>query len=202
MTVRNCCRNLSYTDVISFFKTRKCQKVNNKKKEKRWSSFFLKNLRNFNEIFRKDVTYGNIKIHKKSGLHLLSRRYIFGKATRGRASNWPTSSLLRVNEISTFKLSQKCLADFSRRHDLWKLMQQKFVNSFANCCWEFSWEIIPRKKKRDIPVMDDNAVYEKHWCWWSVDNWYLVLKYDKSGQFCNQRVTLAFQRWKLHEGVD
>ena len=31
-------------------------------------------LRNFNEIFRKDVTYDNIKSHKKARLHPLSRR--------------------------------------------------------------------------------------------------------------------------------
>ena len=40
-------------------------------------------MRNFNEIFRKDVTYDNVKSHKKPGLHPVSRRYIFGKATRG-----------------------------------------------------------------------------------------------------------------------
>ena len=33
--------------------------------DKRKSSYFLKDLRNFNEIFRKCVTYGNIKSHKK-----------------------------------------------------------------------------------------------------------------------------------------
>ena len=30
-------------------------------------------LRNFNEIYSKDVTYHNIKRHKKLGLHLVSR---------------------------------------------------------------------------------------------------------------------------------
>ena len=38
---------------------------------------------NFNGIFRKDVTYDNIKSHKKPGLHPLSRRYIFGKTIGG-----------------------------------------------------------------------------------------------------------------------
>ena len=40
-------------------------------------------MRNFKEIFRKDVTYDNIKSHKKPGLNPLSRSYIFGKTTGG-----------------------------------------------------------------------------------------------------------------------
>ena len=39
-----------------------------------------KNPKNFNEIFRKDVTYDNLKSHKKPGLRAFSRRYIFGKS--------------------------------------------------------------------------------------------------------------------------
>ena len=38
-------------------------------------------LRNCNEIFRKDVTYDNIKSHKKPGFHPLFRRHIFEKNT-------------------------------------------------------------------------------------------------------------------------
>ena len=34
----------------------------------------MNELRNFNEIFRKDVTYDNIKIHKKTGFYPLFRR--------------------------------------------------------------------------------------------------------------------------------
>ena len=41
----------------------------------------MNDLRTFNENLRKDVTYDNIKSHKKSGFHLLYRRYIFRKAT-------------------------------------------------------------------------------------------------------------------------
>ena len=49
--------------------------------------YLLSDLRNFNDIFRKDMTYDNIKIKKKkTGPHPLSKRYIFGK-TRGRVSN-------------------------------------------------------------------------------------------------------------------
>ena len=40
---------------------------------------------NFNEIFMKDVTYDNIKSHKKSGTqNPLSEKCIFGKATGGK----------------------------------------------------------------------------------------------------------------------
>ena len=40
-------------------------------------------LRNFNEIFRKDVAYGYIKSHKKAGFHHLPRKLILEKS-RGR----------------------------------------------------------------------------------------------------------------------
>ena len=43
----------------------------------------LNNLSNFNEIFSKNVTYVNIKRHKKTVLHKLSRKCIFGKTTWG-----------------------------------------------------------------------------------------------------------------------
>ena len=49
----------------------------------RKSSYFLNDLRNFNGIFRKDVTYDNIKSRKKPELHPLFRRCIFGKTTSG-----------------------------------------------------------------------------------------------------------------------
>ena len=35
----------------------------------------------FWQIFRKDVTYDSIKIHKKSGFHPFSEKQIFGKTT-------------------------------------------------------------------------------------------------------------------------
>ena len=35
---------------------------------------FSERLRNFNEIFRNDVTYDNIKSHKKPGLYPLPRK--------------------------------------------------------------------------------------------------------------------------------
>ena len=38
----------------------------------RKSSYFLNNMRNVNEIFRKDSSYDNIKGHKKQGFTLCS----------------------------------------------------------------------------------------------------------------------------------
>ena len=43
----------------------------------------LNDLRNLNEILRKDVTYDNIKSYKNPGIHPLFRRYSFGKTARG-----------------------------------------------------------------------------------------------------------------------
>ena len=37
------------------------------------------NLRNFNEIFRKGVTYNNIKSHKKAGFHFLCLENTFSE---------------------------------------------------------------------------------------------------------------------------
>ena len=47
----------------------------------RKSSYLLKDLRDFDDIFRKDMVYDNIKNHKKSGLNPLSWRYSFEKTT-------------------------------------------------------------------------------------------------------------------------
>ena len=50
---------------------------------------FNEELRNFNEIFRKDVNYDNFKSHKKAVLCLLSRRYVFWKTIGGGEINLP-----------------------------------------------------------------------------------------------------------------
>ena len=47
------------------------------------SLHILNNMINFNEIFRKNATYDNIKIHQKSGLLPLSRENNFRKTTGG-----------------------------------------------------------------------------------------------------------------------
>ena len=48
---------------------------------RRKSSYLQNDLRNFIDVFRKDVNYDNIKSYKKPGLHRLSRRYIWEKTT-------------------------------------------------------------------------------------------------------------------------
>ena len=59
-------------------------------------------MRHFNENFRKDVTYDNIKSHTKPGLHPLSRRCIFAKTTGGggggKGAHNDPSSLLSVKK--------------------------------------------------------------------------------------------------------
>ena len=47
---------------------------------------FLNKLRNFNEIFRKNVTYDHIKSHKKPGLNPFSEKHISGNTTDGRSN--------------------------------------------------------------------------------------------------------------------
>ena len=51
------------------------------------SSYLLNELMNFNEIFRKDLTYNNIKSHKNQGFSLSPKNTFLAKTTRGE-SNW------------------------------------------------------------------------------------------------------------------
>ena len=72
--------------MISFCVTRKCQKSKKKKKN---------DLKNFNKIFRKNVTYDNIESHKKTEFHSLFRRYIFRTNTGERDVKFtPTPAVL------------------------------------------------------------------------------------------------------------
>ena len=101
--LKKCLCHLLHSEVISFFVTRECQKIRkiNQNKWCNWrgkSSYLLNDLRNFKEIFRKDVTRDNIKSHRKPELqplslflslslsHSFSEKFILGK--RG-GSNWP-----------------------------------------------------------------------------------------------------------------
>ena len=63
----------------------------------------MKNLTNFNEIFRKDVTYDNIKSQRKPGFYPLFRRYIFRKATdRGEIAPPPAVFGLSTAKFRSF----------------------------------------------------------------------------------------------------
>ena len=66
------------------------------------SSNLLTNLRSFNEIFMKNVSYDNIM---KTGPNYLSRRYIFGKTTAGDGGQnaSPPTQLLVVMNFSGVK---------------------------------------------------------------------------------------------------
>ena len=82
------------------------------------SSYLLNDLRHFSETFRKDVTYDNIKSHKKTGFHPLFRRYIFRKSTWGVKL---TPSRFRVHERN------HCRKRFhGSQHFLLKFMYVKF----------------------------------------------------------------------------
>ena len=54
------------------------------------------------EIFRKDVTYDNIKSRKKTGFHPLFKGYIFGKTTGGVNLTPSSSSFLRLSSVHTY----------------------------------------------------------------------------------------------------
>ena len=59
-------------------------KINEKMKianTDRESLHILRELKKFNENFRRDVTYNNMKSHKKARFHPNFRIYIFGKTT-------------------------------------------------------------------------------------------------------------------------
>ena len=49
---------------------KKSKKLAKKLKLKRKKSYLLNDSMSFSETFRKNITYDNIKSHKKSGLHL------------------------------------------------------------------------------------------------------------------------------------
>ena len=86
-------------DAISFFVIRKCQKIQKTDEKssywRRKSSSLLNNLRNFNDIFRKDVTYDNIKILKR-GL-ILSLKNTFLEKPEWKCQNEPPGGSLTQN---------------------------------------------------------------------------------------------------------
>ena len=75
-------------------KSEKLIKIVNIVEKKYW--YLLTNLRNFNETVRKDVTYDNIKSHKKTGCYRISEEHIFGK-TKREGGKLTSPSLFRVN---------------------------------------------------------------------------------------------------------
>ena len=70
--------HLLHVDAISFFVINRCQK----KKKKLMEKIFISSeqLENFNEMFMQEVTYDNIKSHKRLWFYLFCRRYILEKS--------------------------------------------------------------------------------------------------------------------------
>ena len=99
-------------------------------------------MRNFDEIFRKDVPYDNIKSHKKSGLHTLSRTYIFGEIPEcGVKLSSPAFLGLKsspINNKSASYLTQRFDIFFfiNKNANANKILFFKFVNN-SGFDWKF-----------------------------------------------------------------
>ena len=109
-------------------------------------SHLMENLKNFNEIFRKDVTYDTNKNHKETGFHLFFWRCIFGNTTRkgggGGWANWGQApSLFKVKSawtvlsLPTSKLftsvSRQGKSVFDASVDAWKHFDHFRLTSIA-----------------------------------------------------------------------
>ena len=69
-------------------------------KGRRKSSYLLKDFRNFNEVFRKDVTYDNIKSHKKQGFALSLENTFLEKPQGEGQIDPPPPNYLGLNRSS------------------------------------------------------------------------------------------------------
>ena len=61
----------------------------------------FKDLRKFNEIFRKDEFWDNITSYKKPGSHPIFRRYLSRKTTRGRGGQFDSLGILGLKNRYT-----------------------------------------------------------------------------------------------------
>ena len=77
-------------------------------------------MRNFSEIFRKDVIFrkDNFESHLKPDIHPLSRKHIFGKTTGGIKLTPSCINLTLTNRKSLFKLSNTFETGLSDNHKL------------------------------------------------------------------------------------
>ena len=66
------------------------------------SSYLLKDLRNFDEIFRKKVAYDNIKNQRKARVLSFSRRDALLENNRGNQIDPPAFLRLRIRILRTF----------------------------------------------------------------------------------------------------
>ena len=93
----------------------------------------LEGLRDYNEIFRKDVTYDNIKSYQKPGLHLLSEKHIYRKTTGGGGGQIELPSLARLFRVKV--TSPKIVREMFQFRDAatYKLIKQTdFQTTFVH----------------------------------------------------------------------
>ena len=77
----------------------------------RKSSYLLNDLRIFNDIFRKDVAYDNIKSHKKNqSFTLCLENKIFGKSTGGQTGS--QAFLVLIKDSRSAHIIDGVLSDF------------------------------------------------------------------------------------------
>ena len=108
----------------------------------------MNKLRNFKEIFRKDVTYDKSKSHKEPGFCALFRRHIFWKTEGGGGSNWPPAILglilgtaLRVyyslwrHKYSRYKNDKKLWKQGKSSNKKRQNFKTPFEKGNSNCVW-------------------------------------------------------------------
>ena len=103
----------------------------------------MNDLRNFNETFRKDVTYENIKSQKKTGLQPLWKLHFWKNDSGG--SNWPPA-FLGLKNTDFFLIFQTCLF---RNHNvnfflaflrwlMWRLWKNSYQVGNGGYFWKTS----------------------------------------------------------------
>ena len=83
------------------------------------SSYLLNKLRNFNKIFRKDVTNDNFTSHKKPVFHPLIRRFTFRKTIGGLNNNYVSRNCDNNNDPPNFTFKNNFVDDDDDELFLW-----------------------------------------------------------------------------------
>ena len=96
LNVKKCWHHVLYVTSVVSLQQRNVKKSEKSMKISYWTgkySYLLKDLRNFNEIFRKDVAKDKIKSHKKARFHPLFKKYIFLEKPQGGLNLKPSPLL-------------------------------------------------------------------------------------------------------------
>ena len=115
-------------------------------------------MRNFNEIFRKEVPYNNIKSHKNPGFYPFFRWYIFQKTKVGWWSNWPTPAVLRLNAMTTINLENALSIrvgrhQFSDFYPTYIFHKTYCARTFKNYSTIFNIKFVKRKNFQKTVIM-------------------------------------------------